>query len=269
MLTTIPFSGFYNSIHSSLLDNALESMFSDSSGYHPTSKRLSEKLWGHSPYPVKEYSKAYVKAFEAKLKEETGLNISLSFESVSSPKEYNFTTDIIFAKISLHDTVRLRSYLGELALTKQVKREFTSRSGFISFYSPDVSAWGNFPEWDHNQVGCILSAIVSSWNDEWETYIMDQYSENGYLDNWIYAAMDEKGKELCNIASELRNAEECELPKTLSALRSEIERVEKELSELDPEEITANLILLESQKDALRYHLGVKEKEALKQYSNK
>jgi hypothetical protein len=89
----IPFSGFYGSLHSSLLDDAETQLFSDDQGtVHDT---LQERFYRACDYRHvhTQYAKAYAQAFAEKLE------LPLTFESLQSPREYNFTTDRIFCNI--------------------------------------------------------------------------------------------------------------------------------------------------------------------------
>jgi len=209
MLTTIPFSGFYGSIHDSEIDNVLEQMVSDSSGVSPVSDRISSDLWMHTGDCRTEYSRAYVENFTALLNGETGLKVALTWESLSSPREYNFATDRIFAELSFSDVQKLFCKVSKEKLDTAARERFTSRSGFISHYSPDWKEWGSLKEWDHNQIATILEALVSEFFPvDWEWALIEDFSGSGNLDNWVYDAMDAEGKRLVKIADYLRSREE-------------------------------------------------------------
>jgi hypothetical protein len=209
VLTTIPFSGFYDTIHDAQINDCLESMLSDSSGCRPASDRISEKMWMHTSTPMLEYTSAFVVSFQTLLNGESGLSIKLEWESVSSPREYNFATDRIFAKISFPDVQAIFNKVNKKVLDKTAHERFTSCSGFISHYSPDWRDWGSLHEWDHNQIGTILEALVSEFfSSEWEWDVIEDWSGNGCLDNWIYDNLDTEGKRLLKLADYLRDREE-------------------------------------------------------------
>ena len=187
MLTTVPFSGFYDSLHSSEVDQAIEQMFSDDSG--EPNEGLSEVLQRQCDYRqvFTRYAKSYVEAFAAEFK-----LTSLAFDELNSPSEYNFTTDRVFANISLDDARRIYSETSAAALAQLAHDKFTSRDGFASFYDADVSTWGALETWDHNQVGVLLQAYAKEQAsgadgfDQWAEYnLMEGAYNNGYLDNWI------------------------------------------------------------------------------------
>lgn len=271
MITTIPFSGFYNTIHSYTVDQALEQSISDSSGCHPISDRISEELCWHYPTPMAQYTRQYVADFVAKLNEETGLNIALEWESVTSPREYNFETDRIFATITEADVRALLAAVERADLDRAAKDEFTSYSGFISHYANRVSEWGDVAEWDHNQIGTLLKAAVSQFfGDDWEMDIVSEYNSNGEVDAWLWEEMDTDGRALLELAWELRRREEegeSEIPPCLSGLRSELERVEGEIEALESEGIDGvELLALQIRADELTVALTVMEKQRLAEY---
>lgn len=188
MLTTIPFAGFYDSVHDAELDDQLERTFSDrDSGCH-----VNEKLVNHAFDAIDwaavhlKYAQAYCENFAEEFK------IKLKYESMSSPREYNFGTDRIFATISEREVRRIRKATGEEILRKFAADRFTSRSGFISHYSPDIDEWGGIAKWDHNQVGTLIAAYAeqetttSDGFDSWaELSLMERDFGNGAFDQWV------------------------------------------------------------------------------------
>lgn len=209
MLTTIPFSGFYNSMHNAAIDHALENMLSDSSGCHPASKRISNETYRHTQTPMNEYTSEYVRIFVQHLNKESGLNISLAWESVSSPRTYNFETDRIFARVTESDARAMLRAVDPAKMDAVTKAEFTSRDGFCSHYSPRWRDWGPVLEWDHNQIGALLSALVAQYMEEgWEFGIAQTISEFRNIDDWVYENLDKEGQRLVIIAGYLRRREE-------------------------------------------------------------
>jgi hypothetical protein len=103
-------------------------------------------------------SGGWVKAFS----KETG--VPMEMESLSSPREYNFTTDRLFVLIPEQECRRLHSELFDSEeFADVVDGWFSSRDGFASFYSNDLESeeWRKpVEEWDHNQIGALLAALV-------------------------------------------------------------------------------------------------------------
>ena len=94
-------------------------------------------------------------------------SIELKYESLTSPKEYNFTTDRIFAYITKAEVLRLYNSLDQDKLDELIKEKFTSYDGFMSHYTPDQHQWGPVETWDHNQVETIIEcAIVDNISDD-------------------------------------------------------------------------------------------------------
>jgi hypothetical protein len=190
MKTTIPFQGFYNSIHDGELDNSLEMAFSDDSGH--VNDRLHERAFDAVQWSVvhASYASAYAEAFA----ELAGLQ-TLKFVELDSPREYNFTTDRIFCDIDISDVRAALARLPAGALDEKARERFTSRSGFMSYYSPDVESWGALESWDLNQIGTILECLADTlahtddqW-DQWDEYsLCEDFSGSGYIDNWLFSA---------------------------------------------------------------------------------
>lgn len=102
----------------------------------------------------------------------------LEFESMSSPREYNFATDRVFAYIPM-STIELlftRSRVDHHEpLRTLIRDSFTSRSGFSSHYDNDFDEWLAKPldEWDHNELGTLLVAALHLYCPDAENVEMD------------------------------------------------------------------------------------------------
>jgi hypothetical protein len=190
MQTLIPFSGFYSSLHSDNVDQTVTQLFADrDTGCNPN-EGLEMALSRTCNYKqvYANYAKAYCENFGAWL----GIP-SLKFEELSSPREYNFTTDRIFAKVSLKDLYKVKREVLPTALAERAKSMLTSYDGFMSYYSPDVKSWGGLANWDANQCNCLLAAYADEVTggdfDQWAEHgLMDGLSGNGFFDRWIEAA---------------------------------------------------------------------------------
>ncbi len=176
MLTTIPFSGFYNTGYSDEIDekekNEIEYMTEENeedAAYGLDQQDVLDVFMRHTKYrdAYLAVAKEYVTSFNDYLKEEHGLELGLVFESMTSPKEYNFTTDRIFCHITEENAQKLFDAVDIPALRKTIKDEFTSRSGFSSFYNNDLDDWMEKPllEWDYNEIGTMFLALVRDADD--------------------------------------------------------------------------------------------------------
>lgn len=196
----IPFPGLYESWLSGELDRAeemeAENMAEDEADNWPAALRLSAsdiggKLWEHVDYSAAHgyLARAYLDAFDDLAGEALGETRTLwrnaydretrtsrkeryqadtcgfQFADMSSPREYNFTTDRLFATASRAFARRLwkRSKADNHETLRHVIRErFTSRDGFISHYSNDLDAWPrDLRDWDHNELGTLLAACLA------------------------------------------------------------------------------------------------------------
>lgn len=198
MIIQIPFSGFYDSIHSMHIDDELNSsIFTDHDTGYNNNDRLSELAYDamnwHELYL--DYARKYVDNFNHNF----GLN--LVFESIQRPKEYNYVTDRIFCEINKKELKQIVKQTSKENLAKQAKNMFTSYDGFSSFYNNDYLTWGKIETWDYNQLHCLLLAWLSQNHNnvdydssgdgviDWykhETYLMDDSRDNGFFSELIY-----------------------------------------------------------------------------------
>lgn len=185
-LTIIPFSGFYESLHDSALDDALKDIFRDDRGIE--NDELVYRAWDSADWSTihelyaKEYAENFAREFEIE---------ALEFESIKSPREYNFSTDRIFCHIDYSELCRIVQTFNIKEFSSFVSDRFTSRDGFISFYPAELTEWGKIETWDHNQCGSALEfyAIQESGGefDSWKEYALMENSQcNGFLQEIIW-----------------------------------------------------------------------------------
>ena len=186
-VTTIPFSGFYNTLHDDALHQAVTDMFTDrASGNHVFTGLAERTDWEcHWQNVMQSYAEEYAEQFAR----EFGV-FTMRFESMQSPKYYNFTTDRIFCEVDLEELIWIRTLVPDEILAEVAAEQFTSRDGFISFYSPKVADWGDLESWDYNQLGALMIAMVRHEKgeglDQWhEIDLMDDARMNGHLDDMI------------------------------------------------------------------------------------
>lgn len=146
--TVINFGGFYNSIHSDVIDNYVEIM---------------EYNWEDVNYKstYETYAKDYIKVLNNKL------DTNISFKSLYSPKFYNYSTDFINVEISKKDIIKLFQYIKEEELKEEVfniiKESSTSKDGYISFYN-----YSDYFKKDNLGilVECLFNVIVEYLQDD-------------------------------------------------------------------------------------------------------
>ena len=166
--TIVNFGGFYNSIHSDIIDTYIEDY---------------EYNWEDVNYKAtyKEYSKSYIKALN------NILDTNMSFKALNSPKYYNYSTDIINVDISKKDILKLFKYVKDEDLKQEVfniiKEASTPRDGYAPFYK-----YKAFFKKDNLDilVECLLDIIVENLQDR----IID-----GICANYIDIILNENIKE--------------------------------------------------------------------------
>lgn len=199
----LPFDGFYESSYSYAIDREEEQFCEyrcdeyekdnkDNEVYWPDALKLDAQQYGEILFNVTQYRDCYQHiardyvaaldhaigdALEMGVKDKRGAwidgkftkvdyvrpSIRMTFEEMTSPREYNFATDRLFAQIPL---VVMRHLFKQSKVEKHatfaavIRERFTSRSGFHSYYSNDVESWLEKPlrDWDHNELGTLLIA---------------------------------------------------------------------------------------------------------------
>lgn len=167
----IPFSGFYGSLHDSLMNDAVQDQAAwyvaqqagvEYNGYHDLpntlASRAAEIVWRQNGSFRSQYRHNYAVAYARLWCSEADLEYH-SFGEVSSPRYYNFSTDRIFAFVEYKSLQRLRCIHAKDFVAYALKN-IHSRDGFILFseYRPelwvrkpcrtwDALMWGMFLDW--------------------------------------------------------------------------------------------------------------------------
>lgn len=165
---TIPFQGFYNSLYSYEIDSEIERTCEYYREEYGLSDNESEQIAnGYLEKNQNEFyynvSKYYAEQFIYELESETGITIKANFESIQSPKEYNFTTDRLFIEMPQEQALLFIGYIlnnHKKELEELIEQRFTSQSGFISFYKNTLEAWGEPTKWDYNQIGTCFEVFA-------------------------------------------------------------------------------------------------------------
>lgn len=157
--TKVNFGGFYNSIHSEVIDNYIESCEYD-----------FENVNYKATY--KAYAKDYIKVLNNKL------NTNITFKNLISPKYYNYSTDFINVEISKKDILKLFQYVRNEELKQEVfniiKKSSTSRDGYIAFYN-----YKDFFKKDN--LGLLLECLFDVIVDNLQDSIVEELQSN-YLE---------------------------------------------------------------------------------------
>lgn len=189
MLCTLPFAGFYYSAHDSEFDREIESLADHYASETPDNmpEWLMNLAWDSADFESArlEYSREYAESFMQ------WLSLDGTFESMSSPRFYNFETDRIFVTLTRNDVAKLWRGVDRELFTQRCRDRFTSRSGFTSHYSNDWRQWGRLSEWDHNQLGTLIGAYAeteqgAAWEQWSESELMESYLCKGGVSNALW-----------------------------------------------------------------------------------
>ena len=136
-LVKIPFSGFYNSIHDSAINSALEY---EAECYADSDKAddiiLDALNANHYDKIREELSRVFVNSVNDLFCYEYDINLDLEFDSLKSPRFYNYSTDEIYCYIDNDKIKELVALLdSENDFIEALKDKYQSRDGFIVFDS--------------------------------------------------------------------------------------------------------------------------------------
>lgn len=186
----LDFPGFYESVLSEALDDAENMEAENIAENHPELElqAIHDAMYKHS-----DYSKGFNAIAEASVdwlnRVLEGTGIELAYDSMESPREYNFTTDALF--VAINDPARLYADTNTASLNAVIKERFTSGPGFHSFYSNDPDAWRAKPldEWDHNELGALLTAYLRQRAEEEG---LDQHDMLEWMQEAFYSAVSDQ-----------------------------------------------------------------------------
>lgn len=184
----VPFWGFYESIHDSFIDDGIESAF-NYDYENGEDIDLPENFWDDVMSADVNWSKMrsdYAKAYTEAFGEKFGLD--LEYIEMTSPREYNFTSDRIFAKVPIEQINKIRKEVeSHKDYPEYIRERFTSRDGFWSHYENDYK----HEEWTREVLDeCQYEVILDFWleniseeaDEDWQGFLMDDFRSNGGID---------------------------------------------------------------------------------------
>ena len=130
--TKIEFGGFYQSIHSDLIDRNIESYYEDGNypEYHYDNVDY-QKTYGS-------YIEDYCRKFESYILNEFVLNIDFKNITLNSAKFYNYYTDTIYCDADRKQAQKLiNHFIKNSDFLEHLKDKTTSYDGYMSFYTYD------------------------------------------------------------------------------------------------------------------------------------
>ena len=179
------FNGFYNTLFEDILDNAVDNAIEYHNEQNSTGLNYDNFDFDFASIQ-REICKDAVIKIEEKLNE-IGINCSIKYETLVSPREYNFDNDSINIEINFKKFSQVIEILKQNydSFSQYIKEHYTSCSGFISSYSNYSSDWiedlKNDAENEAHKVGAVLDFILQELEDYKPENLYFELCENAYF----------------------------------------------------------------------------------------
>jgi hypothetical protein len=166
--TNIRFNGFYNSLHSDLIDDAIESYYRDDNGVFNYDSIVDNIVYKTI---FKDYISVFTDEFKSWIKDNYDLDIDFKDLSLISPKYYNYSTDVINCNISDKDNALLMmTFKHDKDFIDYLKYKTTSRDGFMSYYTFEEALSNK----DDVLSDYILNYLVNKFESD-NLFMLDSY----------------------------------------------------------------------------------------------
>jgi len=176
--TRLEFGGFYESIHSEIIDNHIEYFIESENDLNDTEKEYDDYDFDYQSM-YNQYIKQYCKMLSNHIKNEYNLNIDFTDLKLISPKYYNFETDKIECKVSNHKDL-ISYFKNDNDFLDFLNQATQSYDGYISYY--------DFNQAINNKDNILMLYIFK--------YICNEFYDNAYFYD-IYIDIElEKEKEI-------------------------------------------------------------------------
>ena len=178
------FNGFYNTLFENILDNAVDNAIEYYNEQNNTSLNYDDFNFDFTTIQ-NEICRDAISKTEEKLNE-IGINCTINFETLVSPREYNFYNDSINIEINFKKFSQVIEILEQNydLFSKYIKHDYTSRDGFISSYSSYSSDWmedlKNDTENEAHKVGAVLDFILQEIEEYKDEDLYFDLCENAY-----------------------------------------------------------------------------------------
>lgn len=168
MQVNIEFGGFYESIHSGIVDGCVERMFCDDNGIVDWDN--VEVDWSEAN---NNYMREWLWIFAEWLKDEYGVIAAFKKPVLKSPKYYNFATDTIDCNLTKREVTDIVDLCkGQIEFLNYLADATQSRSGFISFYT--------FKEALADKDGVLIQYALRFLADQFNDTELDFYFDRNY-----------------------------------------------------------------------------------------
>ena len=179
------FNGFYNTLFEDLIYNATDNAIEWYNEHNNTLLNYDNFDFDFITLQ-NEICKDAVSKIEEKLNE-IGINCSIKYETLVSPKYYNFHNDSINIEINFKKFSQVIEILEQNydLFTQYIKEHYTSCSGFISSHSSYASDWmedlREDPENETHKVGAVLNFILQEIEEYKPEDLYFDLCENAYF----------------------------------------------------------------------------------------
>ena len=179
------FDGFYNTLFEDLIDNTVDNAIEYHNEQNDTNLSYDNFDFDYASIQNEICKDAVIK-IEEKLNE-IGINCSIKYETLVSPRDYNFINDSINIEINFKKFSRVIEILEQNydLFTQYIKEHYTSCSGFISSYSNYSSDWiediKNDAENEDHKVGAVLDFILQELEEYKPENLYYELCENAYF----------------------------------------------------------------------------------------
>ena len=157
-----------------------------------------------------EICKVYAQNYFNDIEFETDIELDAEFESLGRQQTWLCRLDRFFVEVPTNKAHSLLKWIFNnkyQELEGIVKRRFTSQDGYIPHYSNNLKEWGDYLEWDHNQIGTALLVFFddSSFNYD----IHEKVSEVIY--GQIFNTLSDEMQDFLNKEYDKKEAEKAQL----------------------------------------------------------
>ena len=177
--TVIKFGGFYESIHSDLIDYQIDDYIEYYNQENNTSLNYDDYDFNYKDMQM-QYLNQYISDYVDFIESEYNLNIKIDDITLHNPQYYNYSTDEIDCYISKSDENKLiKHFKKDENFLEYLKDSCKSRDGFISYYKYDSALM--------NQDNILTLYIFE--------YIANKYQESNNFNTDIYIDISENQPE--------------------------------------------------------------------------
>ena len=157
-----------------------------------------------------EICKVYAQNYFNDIEFEIDIELDAEFESLGSQQTWLCRLDRFFIEMPTNQVQSLLKWIFDnkyQELEDVVLRRFTAQDGYIPHYSNNLKEWGDYLEWDHNQIGTALLVFFddSSFNYD----IHEKVSELIY--GQIFNTLSDEMQEFLNKEYQKKEAEKAQL----------------------------------------------------------